>query len=268
MVSAQTPTSLPTSEAARSILASKLRSPTRPAVTQTHPGPGVATVHAPTEVLPPDASPSMEPTTPVAAPIATNTVDAGSDGQSAPSTSANQGTPQPPLPHYDPPLVLSSSEIRQHRFEKPRKRIVSPHSLERFQSSQSFNEIMGLVVALNDCVQGKKISDAAASKCDHSPVVKSIVEVLDRVDKLVDETPPAENASSRFGNPAFRDLYGKIKAESRTLHESIVGLGQIKGAAADTDAIDEIATYFEEAWGNEERIDYGSGMELNFLCWL
>lgn len=268
MVSAQSPPSLPTSEAARSILASKLRSPTRPVATQTHPGPGVATVHVPTEVLPPDAAPSMEPTTPVAAPIATNTVDAGSDGQSAPSTSANQGTPQPPLPHYDPPLVLSSSEIRQHSFVKPRKRIVSPRSLDRFQSSQSFSEIMGLVVALNDCVQGKKISDASASNCERSPAVNSIVAVLDRVDKLVDETPPAENAASRFGNPAFRDLYGKIKAESRTLHESIVGLSQIKGASAGTDAIAEIEIYFEEAWGNEERIDYGSGMELNFLCWL
>ena len=34
------------------------------------------------------------------------------------------------------------------------------------------------------------------------------------------------------------------------------------------DAIEEVSTYFAEAWGNRTRIDYGSGMELNFLCWL
>lgn len=34
------------------------------------------------------------------------------------------------------------------------------------------------------------------------------------------------------------------------------------------DAIPEVSVYFEEAWGNRTRIDYGSGMELNFLCWL
>lgn len=34
------------------------------------------------------------------------------------------------------------------------------------------------------------------------------------------------------------------------------------------DKIIELSTYLSEAWGNRERIDYGSGMELNFLCWL
>ena len=34
------------------------------------------------------------------------------------------------------------------------------------------------------------------------------------------------------------------------------------------EAIPEISAYFGESWGNKSRIDYGSGMELNFLCWL
>ena len=34
------------------------------------------------------------------------------------------------------------------------------------------------------------------------------------------------------------------------------------------EAITEVSGYFCEAWGNRARIDYGSGMELNFLCWL
>jgi serine/threonine-protein phosphatase 2A activator len=34
------------------------------------------------------------------------------------------------------------------------------------------------------------------------------------------------------------------------------------------DAIQEVSVYFLESWGNRTRIDYGSGMELNFLCWM
>ncbi|PPQ79012.1 hypothetical protein CVT25_002321 [Psilocybe cyanescens] len=35
-----------------------------------------------------------------------------------------------------------------------------------------------------------------------------------------------------------------------------------------SESIPEISVYFNESWGNRTRIDYGSGMELNFLCWL
>lgn len=40
------------------------------------------------------------------------------------------------------------------------------------------------------------------------------------------------------------------------------------GLGLPEESIDEISVYFNESWGNRTRIDYGSGMELNFLCWL
>jgi serine/threonine-protein phosphatase 2A activator len=44
------------------------------------------------------------------------------------------------------------------------------------------------------------------------------------------------------------------------MHQSISGLPN--------DSIFELTGYFNECWGNRTRVDYGSGMELNFLCWL
>jgi len=32
--------------------------------------------------------------------------------------------------------------------------------------------------------------------------------------------------------------------------------------------IPELSAYLTESWGNRTRVDYGSGMELNFICWL
>jgi serine/threonine-protein phosphatase 2A activator len=38
-----------------------------------------------------------------------------------------------------------------------------------------------------------------------------LIEVLDRVEALAKETPPVDNAASRFGNPAFRTFYDKVQ---------------------------------------------------------
>jgi len=35
--------------------------------------------------------------------------------------------------------------------------------------------------------------------------------VLDRVEALAKETPPVDNAASRFGNPAFKTFYDKVQ---------------------------------------------------------
>ena len=96
--------------------------------------------------------------------------------------------------------------------------------------------------------------------------VSAILAVLDRVQQLVDETPrDTDSAStSRFGNPAFRVLYEKIVSTTDALLRTLPGLEADQRARARQ----ELAVYFYESWGNAKRIDYGSGMELNFVCWL
>lgn len=84
--------------------------------------------------------------------------------------------------------------------------------------------------------------------------------MLDSVLEIAKATPPVDNKLSRFGNPAFKTFYDRVAEASSQLHASIPGL--------DPEAVKEVEVYFRESWGNRERVDYGSGMELNFLCWL
>ncbi|GHJ87726.1 hypothetical protein NliqN6_4128 [Naganishia liquefaciens] len=142
----------------------------------------------------------------------------------------------------------------------PRKRILSPAHLAAFKESQTYRDIVEFVEELNTSIVGKKLSDGRAD----SSVVSAILEILDEVEKIVQDTPPVDNAASRFGNPAFKTFYDKVVERSEGLHERLVDAGFLK----DKNVIPELCVYFNESWGNRTRIDYGSGMELNFLCWL
>ncbi|KAL0945999.1 hypothetical protein HGRIS_012275 [Hohenbuehelia grisea] len=141
-------------------------------------------------------------------------------------------------------------------FQTLRKAILTPEQLAAFQTSKTHDDVKAYIETLNEAVVGAKLSDA----CSESPGVKAILNVLDRVEEIAKETPAVENAASRFGNPAFRTFYDKVLEASPALHAELPNLP--------ADAIPEISGYFNESWGNRARIDYGSGMELNFLCWL
>ncbi|KAF9461796.1 Phosphotyrosyl phosphatase activator [Collybia nuda] len=141
-------------------------------------------------------------------------------------------------------------------FQAPRKAILLPEQLAYFQTSKTHQDIVSYIEVLNKSVTGVKLTD----ECSESPGVVAILEMLDEVEEVANNTPPVENSASRFGNPAFRTFYDKISEIAPSLHETLPRLPQ--------EAIEEVSVYFTEAWGNRARIDYGSGMELNFLCWL
>ncbi|KAF8905950.1 hypothetical protein CPB84DRAFT_535064 [Gymnopilus junonius] len=141
-------------------------------------------------------------------------------------------------------------------FQIPRKAILTKDQLEYFQQSQTHKDIVSYIETLNDAVVGSKLTD----DCSSSPGVLAILDVIEKVEQLVKDTPPVDNAASRFGNPAFRTFYDKVSEQSTSLHAGLPNLTP--------ESIPEISVYFNECWGNRTRIDYGSGMELNFLCWL
>merc|ERR1711939_146323 len=140
--------------------------------------------------------------------------------------------------------------------ELPRKRIVSMRHLDAFLHSDTHADIVSFVQQLSDASVGVKLTD----QLELSPSIEQIVDVLEQVQAVADETPPVDNGNSRFGNPAFRTFYDKVVARAQDWHRQIPAVPQ--------ERITELAVYFCEAWGNRERVDYGSGMELNFISWL
>ncbi|BGO91944.1 hypothetical protein NBRC10512v2_004206 [Rhodotorula toruloides] len=138
----------------------------------------------------------------------------------------------------------------------PTKRVVSKAHLEAWLTSETHDEVVAFVEQLNEAAVGIKLTDEVPA----SEAVEAVLAVLEEVEGIYNATPPVDNGNSRFGNPAFRDFYDKVASRAAALHSRIPGLN----LAYTT----ELSVYFCECWGNRTRIDYGSGMELNFLLCL
>ncbi|KAG2211967.1 hypothetical protein INT47_004654 [Mucor saturninus] len=139
----------------------------------------------------------------------------------------------------------------------PSKRIVSKEDLDEFLKSDAYKEYIGYIERLNDSVKNLK-NDA---QVEISKNVQTILTILDTLSRWVKEIPPVENSKSRFGNPAFRTFYEKVKNVKLSIPELFKDL-------VPEPAIIEVGKYFYESFGNEKRIDYGTGHEANFMAWL
>lgn len=139
---------------------------------------------------------------------------------------------------------------------KPIKRIVSPSDLQRWTDSQTYTELVDFIQNLQDLVVG--LTNNAEVPVSNN--TEKLLSVLHKVSAIIDSNPVVKEADvSRFGKPEFRDFYDQLAAESRQL---------LSVFTQDEGALDELSTYFVESWGDRTRIDYGSGHELNFVCFL
>ncbi|GAA5838672.1 hypothetical protein JCM5353_006473 [Sporobolomyces roseus] len=151
---------------------------------------------------------------------------------------------------------MAAEPAIKNQTSLPTKRIVSKAHLDAWLSSSTHTDLVNFVEELNESVVGVKLHDEVLE----SDITNALVEVLEGVEAVAKDTPPVDNGKSRFGNPAFRDFYDKVASRATDLHKKITGL--------EAEYIAELSVYFCECWGNRTRVDYGSGMELNFICWL
>jgi len=109
-------------------------------------------------------------------------------------------------------------------------------------------------VELDDAVKNKPLS----YPCTISPIIGKTIEILEILDKWIDETPPTPQPT-RYGNKAFRTWYSIVEKESPNLMKILV---------QDEKQAKELAAYLISSIGNNTRIDYGSGHEASFVQWM
>lgn len=144
-------------------------------------------------------------------------------------------------------------------FEIPCRRILSQEDLDLFHGSPAYATLVDFIEELNTSV----IGSPNTTPCIVSKNTESILAILESIRDKVDSHPPIDNNLSRFGNPSFRDFYDDVMQSTTQLHASLLPPLLLPDGAEV-----EVGGYLTESFGNRTRIDYGSGHELNFLCYL
>lgn len=143
-----------------------------------------------------------------------------------------------------------------HRFVEPEKAVKSITDMAIWEKSEAYMEYTGFIATLNEAIKSKPLS----VDCKVSENVTKLVDLLEKLNKLIDEYPPIEQPQ-RFGNTAFRDWFAKVKMVTTVLLQEV--LDQKLHLA-----IPEVKVYLEESFGNPTRIDYGTGHEMSFIMFL
>lgn len=163
----------------------------------------------------------------------------------------------------------TSKADQKSSYTQPVKRVVSPADLPLFKSSKAFQHVMNLIIGMTSAVEGKTRSTPRTLS---TPVTK-IVSQLKLMKDWIREIPP-EQQSQRFGNKAFRRWHAKLVETAPEFLSNLIGgpvrssLELSSSAPQGPTAVDELLVYWVESFGNPQRIDYGTGHELNFVAWL
>lgn len=175
----------------------------------------------------------------------------GSRRKSTTPSGPSEAAPEtPPLP--SPPRLESV------HFTPPVKRILSPADHQKFLASSTYILLQAWIFTLADSVRGQTTTSIDSHHL--SATIRRLDSVLAELESLLRQYPPLDTGS-RFGNPVFRSFHKAIVSEVEQIHKKTLEI-------EDERAIQEISVYLNNSFGSEERLDYGSGHELNFMMWL
>ncbi|OQV15822.1 Serine/threonine-protein phosphatase 2A activator [Hypsibius exemplaris] len=141
-------------------------------------------------------------------------------------------------------------------FVVPARKILQPTDMPAWQSSKAYKDYMRFLLDLNQSVTGKDNVN-----CSPSENVSRIVQLLETLDKWIDDVPPLQQAQ-RFGNQAFRTYHTRLTERAGDI------LRLALPDSVDAAALEEVVPYLVDSFGNSTRIDYGTGHEANFIMFL
>ena len=139
---------------------------------------------------------------------------------------------------------------------EPRLRTLA--DLRAFTASKFFqNEFLAFLDAL--CARIRGVARNARENPSAAPIICAFQKVLARINEIALSIPLESRCAHRFGNPAFRRFVSAVEETATIFVESLTGSQTALDLAP-------MALYLIRSFGNPDRLDYGTGHELNFFA--
>eukprot|EP01080_Neovahlkampfia_damariscottae_P008492 gene8492-316_t len=152
----------------------------------------------------------------------------------------------------------SNTDIDQK--EGPVRRLFEREQLTDWLKSKAYSELYNFIELMGEVIKSKPIS----IEVELSTTTLKIIEIIQEIGSLIKEFPPTGN-TSRYGNIVFRDFFAEICKRS---DDYMISILKTKDEKIEHWKIVELSSYFKESFGNNTRIDYGTGHEAAFTAWM
>lgn len=165
-------------------------------------------------------------------------------------------------------------------YVKPEKKIKDCEHFEQWKrTSKSLKAILDYVAGMDLAFEPESGSEAApawaadgscgavssdnpggAASVDVDARIEKVCEMLRTLARWTYEIPLEKRTDMRFGNLTFRKWHAKLVEEGPRLVQEILPPDKYGNAW------EEVVTYLCCGFGDETRVDYGTGHELTFIC--
>lgn len=138
-----------------------------------------------------------------------------------------------------------------------KRKILNFTDLNHWMKSPGYQDLTSFIRQLNQFAYGQHNGFANLELIKNEKLIE-LKKLLDILSVKVDEIKPfTEDKNQRFGNKAYRDWFDEMKNQLNKFFEKF-----------HEDNAKELRPYLEDSFGNRQRIDYGTGHELNFIIFL
>ena len=166
-------------------------------------------------------------------------------------------------------MLPSSTKIT---FKPTQKKINNEQGLHFWLRSKAYNDITTFILQLNIAMFPTKTTASPSSSetkdqsAEPTKEIEQLRNLITKLEDMINEAPP-DPGPRRFGNISFRKWHQLVASRIDEMLQSHLSERVVQFSRSSS-AVQELKDYLMASFGSEQRLDYGTGHELNFLAFL